>query len=39
MSNINEYLKGLYSLINELPFTLFTNIHPENRGEVALYIK
>ena len=39
MSIINEYLAGLYSLIDELPFTLLTNIHPENRGEVALYIK
>jgi hypothetical protein len=39
MSIIKEYLTGLYSLIDELPFTLLTNIHPENRGEVALYIK
>lgn len=39
MSIINEYLTGLYSVINELPFTLLTNIHPENRGEVALYLK
>ncbi len=38
MSIINKYLAELYSLIDELPFTLLTNIHPENRGEVALYI-
>ena len=39
MSIIKEYLTGLYNLISEIPFTLLTNIHPENRGDVALYIK
>jgi len=39
MSIIKEYLTGLYNLISEIPFTLLTNIHPENRGGVALYIK
>ena len=39
MSIIKKYLTGLYNLINEIPFTLLTNIHPENRGDIALYIK
>lgn len=39
MSVVKEYLTGLNCLLDEIPFTLCTNIHPENRGDVALYIK